>query len=401
MTALIEFSGHWWAWMVPMAWQVSVLALVVWGLTAVLRKHSPHLRYWLWMLVLVRLVLPPTLSLPTGVGNVVEPPRPVRPGYMAYYPARGYRPVTPAAGSPIPHQPLLPQTVYWFNPFVLLANLRIRAERELIVDDAVLSNMAGLNHIYGDSLLKVVADTPRKWTVAPGLVGIGEDGAGVQERVLRIADTERGLHLRLGLVGALLLVVVAAVLIPQARGEGWLSVTDTSVPTDASLQGVPPLEYVGPKANAFAQAVDNILQHLGEKPRYEYYVSMSASAFRPQWSTDAYYQLGSSGGPDFDTEFDDNAAMIQATGWTSQFLGNRDFHSPLEHSAIGSRLDNAGIRRAATESIGKQGRAVVALMELSNALGWRILTGYEQKGAVVVGWPGIEPDRPASIGDST
>jgi len=104
MTEAISFiagaSGGWWSWVVPMAWQASVLALVVWALTALLRKRSPHLRYWLWMLVLVRLLLPPTLSLPTGVGNIVQPPRPVRPDYMRQYIPREFSTiaVSPAYG---------------------------------------------------------------------------------------------------------------------------------------------------------------------------------------------------------------------------------------------------------------------------------------------------------------
>lgn len=90
-------SADWWSWVVPVAWQVSVLALVVWGLTALLRRRSPHVRYWLWMLVLLRLFLPPTLSLPTGVGNVVEPPRPMRPDYVRRHMPRelGSAPASP------------------------------------------------------------------------------------------------------------------------------------------------------------------------------------------------------------------------------------------------------------------------------------------------------------------
>jgi beta-lactamase regulating signal transducer with metallopeptidase domain/ketosteroid isomerase-like protein len=50
--------------------QAGVLILVLWILDRALRRHlRASLRYGLWMLVLVKLVLSPQFSLPTGVGN--------------------------------------------------------------------------------------------------------------------------------------------------------------------------------------------------------------------------------------------------------------------------------------------------------------------------------------------
>ncbi len=43
-----------------------------------------------------------------------------------------------------------------FHPFVWLANLRLRAERELIVDDEVLLHLNGARQVYGESLLRVL-----------------------------------------------------------------------------------------------------------------------------------------------------------------------------------------------------------------------------------------------------
>ena len=56
----------WVDWMVPMAWQlaalVCVLALVCW----LLRGRSARLRYAMWLLVPLRLALPPSLAFATG-----------------------------------------------------------------------------------------------------------------------------------------------------------------------------------------------------------------------------------------------------------------------------------------------------------------------------------------------
>jgi beta-lactamase regulating signal transducer with metallopeptidase domain/uncharacterized GH25 family protein len=61
-------ADAWAAWMWPMAWHVAVLVLVVAALNWLLRGRSARLRYALWLLVPIRLLLPPTLALATGWG---------------------------------------------------------------------------------------------------------------------------------------------------------------------------------------------------------------------------------------------------------------------------------------------------------------------------------------------
>ncbi|MFO1007374.1 MAG: carboxypeptidase regulatory-like domain-containing protein [Planctomycetaceae bacterium] len=56
----------WFRWMTAMSWQVIVLVAVLCLLSWALRRHSARLRYVLWSLVTVRLILPPTLALATG-----------------------------------------------------------------------------------------------------------------------------------------------------------------------------------------------------------------------------------------------------------------------------------------------------------------------------------------------
>jgi lysylphosphatidylglycerol synthetase-like protein (DUF2156 family) len=71
MNALIESLNHWggqfvnFAW--PMLWQSSLLIAVVFTLDLLLaRKIRAAVRYALWLAVLVKLLLPPALALPTG-----------------------------------------------------------------------------------------------------------------------------------------------------------------------------------------------------------------------------------------------------------------------------------------------------------------------------------------------
>lgn len=49
-----------------MSWQVAVLVAALFVIGWLLRREPARLRYSLWTLVLLRLVLPPTLALATG-----------------------------------------------------------------------------------------------------------------------------------------------------------------------------------------------------------------------------------------------------------------------------------------------------------------------------------------------
>ena len=63
----------WLNWMWPMFWQVSVLVIFVGAVDLLLRKRVwPQVRYALWLLILVKLILPPTFSLSTSVVSQVR-----------------------------------------------------------------------------------------------------------------------------------------------------------------------------------------------------------------------------------------------------------------------------------------------------------------------------------------
>jgi len=58
----------WWNWMWPMFWQVSALIAILAVFDLFLRKRIwPQVRYALWLLVILKLILPPTFSLSTSI----------------------------------------------------------------------------------------------------------------------------------------------------------------------------------------------------------------------------------------------------------------------------------------------------------------------------------------------
>jgi hypothetical protein len=75
---MIELLNHiarlWWAWTASMFWQVGLLILLVGCIDLLTRKWAwPQLRYALWSLILVKLLLPPSLSLPSSIVPELRP----------------------------------------------------------------------------------------------------------------------------------------------------------------------------------------------------------------------------------------------------------------------------------------------------------------------------------------
>ena len=86
MNTLIEALNAWadhalrFAW--PMLWQSSLLIALLFALELLLRrKVRPAVRYALWLVVLVKLLLPPSLAFPTSAGWWLRPAKaaPARP----------------------------------------------------------------------------------------------------------------------------------------------------------------------------------------------------------------------------------------------------------------------------------------------------------------------------------
>ena len=73
MNSIVETLNSWGAnarqFIWPMLWQSSLLIGLLFGLEAMLRSRvRAAVRYALWLVVLVKLMLPPALAFPTGLG---------------------------------------------------------------------------------------------------------------------------------------------------------------------------------------------------------------------------------------------------------------------------------------------------------------------------------------------
>ena len=67
--AVADLTSHWLHWIVAATWQLALLTAIVAAVAALSRRASPGWRYVLWLLVLVKVFLPPSLTAVWSVGS--------------------------------------------------------------------------------------------------------------------------------------------------------------------------------------------------------------------------------------------------------------------------------------------------------------------------------------------
>ncbi len=111
------------------------------------------------------------------------------------------------------------RAVYWFHPVAWLVRRRLAVLAEATCDDAVIASL-GDRAGYARHLLEVagrLADEPRRLRLKPAGVAMARTPQ-VERRINAILDARRPLARRLGVVGAIALVVVAVPLVLLAAG---------------------------------------------------------------------------------------------------------------------------------------------------------------------------------------
>lgn len=96
--ALNNFADVWFGWQMAMLWQVAVLIGIVWLIDRMIRKWAwPQVRYALWLLVLLKLLLPPTLTSPVSFTSQIPAIADKTVKVQIYQPAENtIEPITPA-----------------------------------------------------------------------------------------------------------------------------------------------------------------------------------------------------------------------------------------------------------------------------------------------------------------
>jgi len=111
------------------------------------------------------------------------------------------------------------QAVHWFNPLIWLAFVRMRADRELACDEAVLRLMPSHERrTYGGTILKLLEFLGRESTQA-GVVGVVQGKALMQRRIAMIAKFDASKQNRMAIGVLVTLMAAGAALVTTLRAQ--------------------------------------------------------------------------------------------------------------------------------------------------------------------------------------
>jgi len=112
------------------------------------------------------------------------------------------------------------QIVYFYNPLLWLANAVIRRVREQAVDEAVLVAMGESAPDYPETLVNVAKIAfKRRPVLSLRLIGVVESKSALTARIKHILNRPFPKTARLGILGVLVVAIIAAVMLPMAKAR--------------------------------------------------------------------------------------------------------------------------------------------------------------------------------------
>ncbi len=108
------------------------------------------------------------------------------------------------------------QIIYFYNPFVWLANAMIRRVREQAIDETVLVAMGEKAQQYPQTLVNVAKLAFKRPVLSLRLIGVVESKSALAGRIKHILNRPMPKSAKLGIVGVLAVLIAGAVLLPMA-----------------------------------------------------------------------------------------------------------------------------------------------------------------------------------------
>jgi beta-lactamase regulating signal transducer with metallopeptidase domain len=111
------------------------------------------------------------------------------------------------------------QIIYFYNPLVWLVNAIVRRIREQAVDEMVLVALGAEAKSYSNTLIDVAEMAFSRPTLSLRLVGVVESKKALSERIKHILSRPIPKSAKLGILGLIVIMVVAAILLPMAKRQ--------------------------------------------------------------------------------------------------------------------------------------------------------------------------------------
>ncbi len=122
------------------------------------------------------------------------------------------------------------QIIYFYNPFVWLANAVVRRIREQAVDEMVLVALGAEAKSYSNTLIDVAEMAFVKTSLSLRLIGVVESKKALHQRIKLILNRPLPKKAKLGIIGLLVVIIIGAILLPMAKSM--------SGPPDLVIKGV-------------------------------------------------------------------------------------------------------------------------------------------------------------------
>ena len=182
------------------------------------------------------------------------------------------------------------QIIYFYNPFLWLANSVIRRLREQAVDEMVLVAMGKKARQYPQTLVAVAKLAFKRPALSLRLIGVVESKSALKTRIKRILERPLPKTAKLGLAGLLAILITGVLLLPMAKAE--------SEPPSFLIKGtVTDAETGQPIAGAKVGDVDQYAEG-------------------KQWTT-----TDSNGNYEYKTWYEEHGTTAEAEGYNSQLKG--------------------------------------------------------------------------------
>jgi len=111
------------------------------------------------------------------------------------------------------------QIIYFYNPFVWLANAVVRRIREQAVDEMVLVTLEAGATSYSNTLIDIAEMAFWKTSLSLRLIGVVESKKALHRRIKLMLNRPVPKNAKLGTFGLLVVIVAAAILLPMAKAQ--------------------------------------------------------------------------------------------------------------------------------------------------------------------------------------
>ncbi|MDH4241749.1 MAG: right-handed parallel beta-helix repeat-containing protein, partial [Phycisphaerae bacterium] len=108
------------------------------------------------------------------------------------------------------------QIIYFYNPFVWLANSLVRRIREQAVDEAVLVAMGAEAKSYSNTLIDIAEMAFFRTSFGLRLIGVAESKKSLHRRIRHMLSRPIPKSAKIGALGVVTIIILAAILLPMA-----------------------------------------------------------------------------------------------------------------------------------------------------------------------------------------